>query len=62
VNRDDAIDELPPTYAVALRLHDAGASDYVVAVALGTEVESVPTILQLATRKLAALLGREVRS
>ncbi len=57
VKRDDAIDELPSTYAVALRLHEAGASNRVVAVALGTEPETVPTILELARRKLTLLVS-----
>ena len=58
MKRDDAIDELPSTYAVALRLHEAGASDEVIAVGLGTDPESVPTILELAHRKLDELVAR----
>ena len=58
MKRDDAIEELPSTYAVALRLHEAGATDDVIAVGLGTDPDSVPTILELAHRKLAELVAR----
>ena len=39
---DEALDLLPPLYAVALRLADAGAAPTVIATAAGIELESVP--------------------
>ncbi|HEY3556553.1 MAG TPA: hypothetical protein VGL05_03800 [Kribbella sp.] len=53
--RARAIDRLPTSYAVALRLRDAGAVDDVIASALGIEVVSVPALLALAEAKLAAI-------
>ncbi|USQ79959.1 hypothetical protein NF556_20625 [Ornithinimicrobium faecis] len=49
------LDELPPTLAVALRLHDAGHPDTVVATALDVPVEGVAALLQVAQAKLAHL-------
>jgi hypothetical protein len=54
VARTDPLDELPVAYAVALRLHDAGASDTFIAVGLGIESEAVATMLDVARRKLDA--------
>lgn len=48
--------ELPVGLAVALRLHDAGHADDVIAVALGIPVQSVPVTLRVARGKLAQLL------
>lgn len=49
------LDELPPTLAVALRLHDADYADTVVATALGVPVEGVAPLLQVARAKLEHL-------
>ncbi len=49
------VDQLPEGLAVALRLHDAGQDDGVIATALGVPEESVPTLLDLARAKLARL-------
>lgn len=47
--------ELSTAHAVALRLRDHGARDEQIAVALGIPLEGVPTLLQVADAKLAAL-------
>jgi hypothetical protein len=52
VERDDALELLPPLYAVALRLDDAGAAPAVIATAAGIELESVPGFVALAHAKL----------
>lgn len=46
-------------HAVAIRLRDGGFGDGVIAVALGTEPEQVPPLLQIATTKLAGLLAED---
>jgi DNA-directed RNA polymerase specialized sigma24 family protein len=56
VDRTAALDELPESYAVALRLSDAGHDSTVVATALGIELESVEPMLRLANAKLERLL------
>ena len=57
MDRHTALMELATGYAVALRLHEAGAADDFVAQALGIPVESVAGLLRVAEAKLAALLG-----
>ena len=54
--RATAIGRLPPPYAFALRLKDAGVTDEVVAEALGIDPVSLPPFLKLAEAKLAAIL------
>jgi hypothetical protein len=49
---DEALDLLPPLYAVALRLADAGAAPAVIATATGIELGSVPGFVALAHAKL----------
>ena len=49
----DAFELLPPPYAVALRLADAGASDVLIAAGAGVDPTSVPALLRLARAKLA---------
>jgi hypothetical protein len=56
VDRDDALELLPPLYAVALRLDDAGADTALIATATGIEIESVPSLVALAHTKLNELL------
>jgi DNA-directed RNA polymerase specialized sigma24 family protein len=56
VDRTAALDELPESYAVALRLRDAGHHDAAIAIALGIELESVEPLLRLANAKLELLL------
>lgn len=53
------LDELPSTLAVALRLHDGGHPDAVVATALDVPVEGVPALLQVARAKLHHLTQEE---
>jgi hypothetical protein len=51
----DHLDELPFTYAAALRLAHAGASQEMIATALAIEPEGVPALMQLAHAKLDAI-------
>jgi DNA-directed RNA polymerase specialized sigma24 family protein len=51
-----ALDGLPESYAVALRLRNAGHDNTAVANALGIELESVEPLLRLANAKLERLL------
>ena len=48
---------LPLPYAIALRLREAGADRALIAHALGIEDEAVPTLLDVAQRKLAEQHG-----
>jgi DNA-directed RNA polymerase specialized sigma24 family protein len=52
--RDAALERLPPTYAKALRLRDAGIGSDLIAACVGVERESVPTLIRIAEAKLAA--------
>jgi DNA-directed RNA polymerase specialized sigma24 family protein len=52
---DPLIAQLPMAYAVALRLHAAGATAAVIAEALGTPVDTVPALLDVGRRKLEEL-------
>jgi DNA-directed RNA polymerase specialized sigma24 family protein len=56
MDRTAALDELPESYAVALRLHSAGHDNTAIATALGIELESVEPLLRLANAKLERLL------
>jgi hypothetical protein len=56
MERDDALELLPPLYAVALRLDDAGADAALIATATGIEIESVPSLVAVAHTKLNELL------
>jgi hypothetical protein len=55
MDRDEALELLPPLYAVALRLVDAGAEPALIAAAEGIELESVPAFVELARVKLQAV-------
>lgn len=58
----DPAEELPFAYAAALRLSRNGASDEVIAQALGIAPAGVPAALALARAKLAAIeAGHEGR-
>lgn len=50
-----AVERLPPTYGLAWSLRAAGATDEVIAIALGIDPVSVPPLLDLAEAKLAAI-------
>lgn len=62
MDRRALIDQLPTGLAVAVRLHEAGYPDGVIAVGLGIPVESVPSTITVATSKLAHLAGRRDRT
>lgn len=55
---EDEIGKLPLAYAVALRLDAAGASNDVIADALGIEPDAVAGVLDVARRKLQERLDR----
>jgi hypothetical protein len=59
MERDDALELLPPLYAVALRLADAGAAPDLIATAAGIEIESVPGFVALAHAKLQEVAQRD---
>lgn len=46
-------------HAVAIRLQDGGFGEGVIAIALGTDREQVPPLLQIAATKLARLLAED---
>ena len=52
--RDEALDRLPLSYAIALRLRDAGMNADLIAQCVGVEKESVPALIRIAEAKLAA--------
>ncbi len=55
MDRDTQIRRLPLALAIGLRLHEAGAADTLIAVALDIEPEGVPPMLELARAKLSKL-------
>lgn len=57
MDRDRLIEELPDGLATALRLHEAGEPDSVIATALAVPPESVPVLLDLAQAKLDHLIA-----
>ena len=59
MDRAAALDELPETDAVALRLHAAGHPNTAIAAALGIDIESVELLLRLANTKLELLLEQQ---
>jgi hypothetical protein len=52
---EDELATMPQAYAVALRLEALGAEPALIAAALGIEREAVPTLLDVAHRKLAEI-------
>ncbi len=54
-DRDPVLDELPESYAVALRLVAAGAEPELIATALGIEAAAVETLLDIARAKVREL-------
>jgi DNA-directed RNA polymerase specialized sigma24 family protein len=58
VDRSEALELLPPSYAKALRLQDRGASQHAIARELGVPPEAVPRLLQIGASKLDAILER----
>jgi hypothetical protein len=61
VHRDEALEQLPAAYAIAIRLRDSGASDETIATALGSEAGAIAVLLDIADRKLAVLVGHPDR-
>ncbi len=59
MDRTDAIARLPESYALALRLHDAGVTHAQIAAGFGIEPQSVPSMLRIAETKLAELAEEE---
>ncbi len=55
MNCAESVDQLPEALAVAVRLHDAGYADPVLATALGVPVQSIPGMRRLAYAKLARI-------
>jgi DNA-directed RNA polymerase specialized sigma24 family protein len=55
----EALDALPESYAVALRLDAAGADSAVIAAGLGVEEVSVIPLLEVARQKLAYVLASD---
>lgn len=53
--RSEALDRLPLPYSTALRLHDAGVPDEMIAERIGIEPAAMPVFLRLAWAKLAAV-------
>jgi hypothetical protein len=52
--RDASLQRLPLPYATALRLHDAGIADEVIAECVGVDLDALPTFMRVAQAKLAA--------
>jgi hypothetical protein len=59
VDRGQALDLLPPLYAVALRLAEAGAPPSVIAEGVDIAPAAVPAFLEVAEGKLERLLRDE---
>jgi DNA-directed RNA polymerase specialized sigma24 family protein len=59
VERADAVERLPSTYAAALRLVDGGASHAEIAATFGIAVDAVPGLILIGEQKLAAILVSE---
>jgi hypothetical protein len=53
-----ALRSLPQSHSLALRLTDAGVADDVICTYLDIEPECLPTLLDLARRKLHTALGK----
>lgn len=60
MDRATALERLPPAYAAALRLNDAGATHLTIARELGVPVESIPRLLEIGASKLDALIRADV--
>jgi DNA-directed RNA polymerase specialized sigma24 family protein len=56
MDRAEALAQLPPSYAAALRLNDAGATHLAIARELGVPVQAVPRLLEIGASKLDALV------
>jgi DNA-directed RNA polymerase specialized sigma24 family protein len=56
VNREHAIEQLPETYAAAVRLRARGFDDEAIADALSMPAEAIPGLLCISDEKLEALM------
>lgn len=56
MDRDAALERLPPPYAAVVRLNDAGADAEEIAARLSIAVEAVPNSVAIALAKLARLM------
>jgi hypothetical protein len=56
LERVEAMRRLPSSYSLALRLHDAGLTNELIAECLAMEREALDLLLQVAEAKLAAIL------
>lgn len=56
MDRAAALEQLPPAYATALRMNDAGATHASIARELGVPVQAVPRLLEIGASKLDALV------
>jgi DNA-directed RNA polymerase specialized sigma24 family protein len=59
VDREQAIEQLPETYAAALRLRGRGFDADAIAAALSLSPEAVPPLLEIADSKLAPLIAQD---
>jgi hypothetical protein len=59
MDRSLAVSQLPTAHAVAVRLHDDGFDDHVIAVAVGIDDLEVPVLLQIAEWKLTNLMNSD---
>jgi DNA-directed RNA polymerase specialized sigma24 family protein len=59
MDHEQALRELPDVYAAALRLRDAGLDEAAIATRLEMPLEGVPSLLQIAAAKLAAVLSED---
>jgi hypothetical protein len=59
MDRERAIEQLPETYAAALRLRGRGFDDDAIAAALSLTPEAVPPLLLIADAKLALLVAQD---
>lgn len=57
MDRERALDRLPPVYARALRLADDGSSVAVIAADLGIDPAAVTSLLEIGAEKLAKVMA-----
>jgi DNA-directed RNA polymerase specialized sigma24 family protein len=55
VDRSEALDRLPASYAQALKLKEAGADDALIALFLDIDVDAVDPLIAVGEAKLATL-------
>jgi DNA-directed RNA polymerase specialized sigma24 family protein len=60
MDRNDAIELLPPNYAAALRLRDGGRTAAEIAADLGVDEDVVATLLLIGDGKLRRILEADI--